>query len=600
MNNKHIILVFALISGLFMACEKEAIEKTEFSDVGWYTSHFRETHLRTLQARNSYETFVDLSQGAVDHYWMVDSGIFFMDGGLVRNQPNIEKFIKNTTDTVTSESTIITYFSYGGDTLKVRLFNTFKDSVTFRGSPDKASDEVGLAGVVGSEWSDSLGLWVIDQTFLVSVYDTLTPLIEVFDMTGDVVYQNLTDTIPNEIDTLKIKEGDFLTFRDHTEWDRPDGRSLKVYDLETDEHVGNATGGGDAKFTFNQKAKYRMVFFASRKGKSLDADGVIVPGRTDSVSIPMIVDVDFSTEPFDLNNDAREFENDGVITITSTVDLKEFTGASGFTMTINGTDATANILDVSSEGTNSILVTTDVDYDYLDEVVLSYDGSSSIKNSSEFRSLDPFSMDVAVYDENILAQAGIDWDFSNNGKGWLLDELFTARAQGQDVTVSVVDDPLGVKGKVLKITLPNIVQNDVAEAAKFKSIEARLNSDNVNFPIAGMEKDANYTISIDYYVVDEDGGDDAILNPADAQPVTGAVANSNLVARMTADGAAKNPQIFMNSYTNLTVTKDWASSTKNQAANSAVVDGVDLRCLVQLTGKGKVSVYFDNFRVIKN
>lgn len=152
-KNKFLILIFALV--LITGCnDNEYVAPGTLSDVSWYTSI-------TPGAANEVAvlksiSFMDISVGALSHQWIIEKDNYFLKP-VFSQSDSLPLFIDHTLDTICTAATVHVLFSTVG-TAKVRLRNTFKEQVTYKGvKPLKAK----LEGNV----------WVIDTTFVFTVKD---------------------------------------------------------------------------------------------------------------------------------------------------------------------------------------------------------------------------------------------------------------------------------------------------------------------------------------------------------------------------------------------------------------------------------------------
>ena len=166
---KNYIVILFLLGTLFSSCEKDETydEPNSFSDVGWY---FSDTEGKLAISIDDYITFSDLSQGVLSHEWTIEEGNYYLKHPIQRTDSVFDdKIIGSGT---TTDKTVSVLFKKSG-LQNVRLNNSFKDSVTFRGVINDGKDKV----FIPSKKVD--GNWVIDTTFVIDVYAKIVSKVRV-------------------------------------------------------------------------------------------------------------------------------------------------------------------------------------------------------------------------------------------------------------------------------------------------------------------------------------------------------------------------------------------------------------------------------------
>ncbi|MEN6363425.1 MAG: hypothetical protein ABFC90_12425 [Bacteroidales bacterium] len=149
------ILVFA------MSCKDDAyVAPDSLSDVAWYLSlPYNATGNYSFAAGKSV-SFMDASVNELSHEWTLeDSTMHFLNKGF-NTTDTLTKFINPNIGLISKDKTVFVLFTKIGVN-KVRLHDTFSESVTYRGTKRlKAVQDVNNPNV-----------WVIDTTFVFNVIE---------------------------------------------------------------------------------------------------------------------------------------------------------------------------------------------------------------------------------------------------------------------------------------------------------------------------------------------------------------------------------------------------------------------------------------------
>ncbi|PWJ34982.1 carbohydrate binding domain-containing protein [Sediminitomix flava] len=405
MKNKFITLALSLLAFFTYSCEEEYVEPNTFSDIAFYNSNFRaETFVvkgeDTIPAMfigvNDFISFSDLSHNAVDHKWTIPLSAEFLEGRITRDDEDYTQFIVDKGGNTSTENTINVFFTEGSatDLFEVNLRNTFKDSVSFKG-----------VDTLESVYED--GLWVIDTTFSVFVFDTIEVEMEVrqFDeVTGlfELIDQENTDTI-------YVEAGDVLEFADVTTIGLPDTRKWEIAgDVYTDEVI---------QPTFKKLGMASVFLTASRTGLN-------IPPDQDRYKFPIPIKVIPSTKPFVQQGDLVE-TIDHVIRIPFNgeftnlpADAKDY-----FSVKING--VAGSVKSVALDASDATIIELSL-FDAVysdDEILVSYSGgleSTDTRQSESFTDLpvtmfipNLFSADIYGFEDG-----GVYWGptFDNVGE----------------------------------------------------------------------------------------------------------------------------------------------------------------------------------------
>lgn len=361
MKNK-IWLMALIFAGIFSGCQKDAYEApNSLTDVGFYNSAGTKRILRSNIS--DYLSFTNLSQGYKQHSWTIDDGNAYLKGPITRVDSVFDKFI-HSTDTISQEKTIHVLFRKPGMN-KVRLYNVFDDSVTFRGH-NGTSNYLMPSVKVGNKW-------VIDTTFMVKVYDSIVPQIE--------VRQNNIVLNHESTDTVYVEAGDFLKLSDLTTQGEPTGRNWIVKNapvpgVPTSNAIIASSSLPEADILFKRLGKFIITVNLFRTGQD-------IPGAFKSYTLKMPVKVIPSSKPFSVSGAIRE-QSDETITIPFNGEFAPFIDQkSFFTVKVNG-----NVFPIASIGINpsdaTLLDLKLVNKIYRPDVIkVSYSGTGTLKSTDQ-------------------------------------------------------------------------------------------------------------------------------------------------------------------------------------------------------------------------
>jgi hypothetical protein len=225
------ILMFGIIS-----CQDEYNQPDVLVDYNIYTSLYRSALNKQNAGINTFICFSDLSQGYLSHKWTISDGCTFLSRNVTKNDSIFTNFFlpgKESTD-----KSIIVLFTKGG-LQEVRLYNTFPDSVNFRGDVTIPAKKVG-------------DVWVMDTTLVIHVYEQVVPQYK--------ITQNGTE-IPSNQDTIYLKADDTLEFHDLTEIGEPDSRLWDV--------AGKKSSSAIATIQFDKAGVFEGYLTGIRTGSSI-------------------------------------------------------------------------------------------------------------------------------------------------------------------------------------------------------------------------------------------------------------------------------------------------------------------------------------------
>ncbi|MCA4599119.1 hypothetical protein LDZ77_06915 [Bacteroides xylanisolvens] len=267
--NKY-LPVLVILLGL-IGCEKDYMQPSEFSDVSWYFSSKSKNPMKLSVGK--YLSFMDLSQGELSHSWKIsEGGNYFLKGHVSSEDTVFDKYIVSGAGLESTDKTVRVLFTKPG-LHTVRLYNTFKDEVTYRGADTLVAKKAG-------------DIWVVDTTFTVDVYDKLYQEYEVYRD------ESLTDLVPTGVDekgdtlTINIEAGGKLYFVDRTVIDRPTGRTWKC-----DAALPATSSEATAALAFNKLGMTKVNFTSNRDGEN-------IPFGYAQMIIPLKINVIKSSIPY--------------------------------------------------------------------------------------------------------------------------------------------------------------------------------------------------------------------------------------------------------------------------------------------------------------
>ncbi|WP_157961041.1 hypothetical protein [Lutibacter citreus] len=389
---KNIGIVSILFGLLFLVgCDDDEYADysapDQLSDVSWYMSVDPYSQDKYSISSNTFISFLDLSQGAVSHEWIIEEGNSFLKEGFNKND-SLELFTDEAAGLIIDKGKAHVLFRNSGFN-KVRLVNKFTEKVSYN------SEESPLEAFQEGD------LWVIDTIFTFDVYGKLMPSFKI--MQGDTEIINITkDDLPSIDDaaswpTVEVEAGSFLTYVDLTTEDRPSGRSWSVADGAP---VTSGLESADIKF-------FKLGTYPAGEIKSVRSGNL--PSANTIKIIPLNVRVIPSSQPFEISGIIKE-SIDEKISFQVSGELQPFTGEEGnFTVNVkNETTGFDQNIAVQTAGVRN----DDATYLELklaapiynsDVITVSYSGGS-IKSTDTRDLLDFANKQVVMYSAgNILA-----------------------------------------------------------------------------------------------------------------------------------------------------------------------------------------------------
>lgn len=205
---KKIIYSSLALAGVLIAgcTENELFTANEFSDVTFINSQVIDKWDSHIIERGNPISFMDLSQNALSHSWTIDeNGCCFIRGEYNRTDTVFDQYIIPGAGNVSEDPTIYVLFQEPG-TKTVRLTNTFKDKVIYRGLTEvdhKTQQTFPGDPIKESYYDEERGVHVFDTIMHFKVLDYVTA-----DMT---VQQD-----GNEL--LKVSRDSNYTVAQSSEW----------------------------------------------------------------------------------------------------------------------------------------------------------------------------------------------------------------------------------------------------------------------------------------------------------------------------------------------------------------------------------------------
>lgn len=391
---KNIKIISFLLLGLllFVNCDGEDsyadyTAPDEFSDVTWLISLEKFAEDPYSINAGTFMSFMDLSQGAVSHEWIIQEGNYFLNDGFNKND-SLPLFINYDDGTVINRGKANVYFLNNGYNT-VRLYNKFKEPVSYKSS-------AGTFNAVQEE-----DLWVIDTTFIFDVYADLEPAFTVLQDGVEILKINAEDMplIDDEASwpSVDVEAGSTLTLVDNTTVGRPNARQW-----DTPNGVLGAAGKDTTVVKFFKLGLFDVGSLKSQRVKPL-------PVNDATKLIPLKANVIPSSQPFVFDGNLIESETEK-ITFRVTGEVEPFSGQEeNFTVHVTneaaGFDQNIQVQSARVDPTNATLIELTLSSEIYnsDVITVSYNGTE-IK-STDTRVLESFSNKPVkmFFTDNILA-----------------------------------------------------------------------------------------------------------------------------------------------------------------------------------------------------
>ncbi|MBJ7881529.1 hypothetical protein [Gelidibacter salicanalis] len=373
----------------------------ELSDILWLIGTNKNSQDQYSINAATHLSFLDLSQGAVSHEWIIEEGNNFLKEGFNSTDSLTAFIIPNAGLSTTKPKAHILFNNSGLN--KVRLLNKF----------DKPVKYVSSQGIL--EAVQEGNLWVIDTTFTFDVYAQIKPAFKVYQDGVEIL--NITEAdMPSVSDsdswpTIEVEAGTALRFEDLTTVGRPNGRSWRF-----PEGTPNQIGGVTANVSFFQLGTFTGEMRSFRVSP--------LPTSTVTKLIPLKVKVIPSSQPFVFSGQIKESENEKIL-FQLNGEVVPFSGEeANFTVNVFNEQSGFNQVipvqtaSVSTDNATFIELTLSQPIYNSDTITVTYDASTNGITSTDTRVLQSFGPErVQMYfGNNILP--GNSWaSFEPSGGG---------------------------------------------------------------------------------------------------------------------------------------------------------------------------------------
>ena len=420
-NLKNLLVALTLI--FVFGCVNDETLPPAFEDATWVTS-VRPGNLYSIR-EGEHVSFRDLSQNPLTHEFTIEEGNKYLNPDFNIGTDSLPLFINEELDLVNTNSDAHVLFLNSGIN-KVKLRNTFKDSLIYRGRDTIYA-------------FPENGVWVIENEWEVDVFGKLKPAFKVLDKNGDEILRVTGDEevekpngeIPASWPVIDVEAGDDLTFVDLTTDDRPNGRtwSLPFSKLADGASVTDSV----INTNYFSLGKFTAGNLKSQRNEPL-------PTETNLKYIPLVINVIPSSKPFEVvsgiqidSENVISFAVSGEIAITNgsetdfTVNVKN--PNTSFDQNIPVSSVSANINDKTIL---ELKLSEAVYFD--DEITLSYSGN--VIESVDTRILIAFgeqSVEKVVTAESIIDPifAGVE-GIGGNWKGANADGYWVGNNNTED------------------------------------------------------------------------------------------------------------------------------------------------------------------------
>lgn len=457
MKNIKIIISVLCLFMLLWTCNdngyQEYVAPDELSDAAWLIGLNQNSQDPFSINASTHLSFLDLSQGAVSHEWIIEEGNNFLNEGFTAND-SLPNFInENAGLSITDPKAHILFNNSGFN--KVRLLNKFNEPVSYTSS----------SGTFNAVQEGNL--WVIDTTFTFDVYAKIKPAFKVYQ-DGTEILHVTEDNEPTieDIDswpTVDVEAGSSITFEDLSTIGRPNGRSWRF-----PEGTPSQVGGVTANVSFFQLGTFTGEMRSFRTAP--------LPTATEIKLVPLKLNVIPSSQPFVFSGQLKEAENE-TISFQVNGEVVPFSGQeANFTVNVSNAAAgfnqaiTVQSAQVSSTDATYIeLVLSDPIYNS-DTITVTYNNASGGITSTDTRVLQSFGPEnvTSYFGGNILPANG--WaSFELTGGGvnnaYASNQYFIPGGQGngqfgdliwERVTTNSTDGAASMRYKLPNVAIPTV------------------------------------------------------------------------------------------------------------------------------------------------
>lgn len=393
---KKIIFSIIITALLFSGCKKEEIAPLEIADFSVHVGGEGQATAFNV-AIDNYLTFLDLSRNAIDHEWRIDEGNFFISDKFSKTDSIFDAFIIPNAGMVSKEKKVNILFKEAG-LQPVQIVNTFEEETT-----------EGPATAVQQG-----GVWVVDTTYMIDVFNNIQPAFKVFLGTEEVLNVSAND-FPDPGNSsswpvVVVEAGQALTYVDVTTVGRPTDRSWTFKGSVPASSLDSA-----ATVSYFTLGTFLGGGFTSQRGGNRPAQEV-------AKVIPIQVKVVPSTLPFLFDGNLME-QADETITFNVGGELQPFSGQEGaFTVNVINEEAGYNenipvqLAKVNDSDATKIELKLSAPIFNSDVLTISYSGSDI--RSADFRTLSDFGPETVAmhFEDNLLPS---DWaGFETHDDNW--------------------------------------------------------------------------------------------------------------------------------------------------------------------------------------
>ncbi|MBU3026243.1 hypothetical protein [Zobellia galactanivorans] len=372
---KTIKLVMLCFLALLSSCQNddEYEAPDALSDMAWYTSVFPGSPFN-VSAEKDFISFLDASQGAITHEWVIEEGSFFLRPGFTAGD-SLPAFIDEELGLTSTDKTVHVMFVKEGLNT-VCLKNTFGEQVTIQTEDGPIS-----AVQDGDEW-------VFEKCFEVDVFaKDVKPAFKVLKDGEEILNIGADDKTSDDPSTwpvVDVEVNKTLTFVDLSLVGRPNFRTW------------NITGTPETSNDSIVEVAFLNFGTTTNVGNIRSSRIDPLPQTSNFRAIPLKVRVVSSSQPFEILSEITEDETEKLsFQVAGVIDQASLVGENG-NFTVNVVNAAAGFdkdIAVQSIGVNetdgSILELTLAEPIYnSDEILVSYVGGDI--QSTDKRTLEIF------------------------------------------------------------------------------------------------------------------------------------------------------------------------------------------------------------------
>lgn len=392
----NIYLILSLLVIVF-ACEEDYEAPSEFSDIEVYVPEWSlESLIGAKMNVNNYFAFMDMSIGELSHEWSFEenSGCYFLKKNLPAPS-GLDNYLgyidENATHTTIDKSVAVIFTKAGLHGL--RLYNTFKDSVGFSMIYENTKSAL---------YDEDLGVWVIDTTFYVDVYDSIVPDFKILDHEGNEITLVKSED-EDEWVTATVEVGQTLTYTDITTIGRPDSRNWTF-----------GSGTPASSTNLSEKVTYTNVtsgdnYLTSKLQSKRVAEDL--PSGSTYANVPLIIKVVPPSANVEYISSSINSDGDLVLSFNQGVKLPD---NSVISVTTSGVENAVTSVAYNSTSNKAVLVVSLTDIPTYGEEVGFAIAANTLISVYETSEVPKRNDDIS---EIISSNFGVafEWDFESNG-----------------------------------------------------------------------------------------------------------------------------------------------------------------------------------------